>query len=265
MKQNNRIITRALGCVFATVSAIYSMLGNASAMAVSGNVGHAKYEGTENAEIVNGYWLHISKWDVNGGYDYTSCGGSVTSGTGTGAGPVIPTGSADSLPCAWYQCFTSGDNNMARKFNVPGCSSGMCDATGLYCTSSSFFGNYGYTHMGATQWDGRVTSAEYNFIGCDAGWYITKKGGACGTGLSSYAGMDSCCAACPEYVFESGTGITSTGTGDGNSNCNSDWCWVADRDVIGITACHVYANPSNKTFEDKFGTFIVASGCPYIQ
>ncbi|MCM1294930.1 MAG: hypothetical protein NC311_05255 [Muribaculaceae bacterium] len=278
MRRYNRILTRMLGVGLAAVGVIWGQSGNAAVETVSGTVGHAKYTGTYNSVSVNGFFVHVNAWWGTissagsggleyGGYNYSNCinGGAVD---GTGSGSTTGTSGSssssveDSLPCAWYKCVYGSTDGMGG-YNVSGCSTGKCDTTGIYCSNSGFFTNYGYAgNMQTTSWAGMPTSGMYKFVGCETGWYITSTGAPCTSGQSSYTNMSGCCKACPGYSFDSGIGTTWNNTGD--SNCASGWCWTTSGNGVGITSCYTYPNPSNQIFKDNFGEYIFAgSGCPY--
>jgi len=271
----NRALIRFLGICLAIGTGIIDRVYG-DVVNLSGKSGHAHYTGSGIASRINGFAIMTLGMDCTtgsggmitycNGYDMQKCNNRYdASDSGSGLSSTFIPGD-DNLYCAWYKCMNgvAGDPG----YTLKNCSNGYCNTTGVYCESSGFFTHYGYSNFTGTTWHGAPSNKQYNFSGCDSGWYISSTGAPCnGVTVSSNNGMANCCVACPGFIGR----VTPTGEFEGStfantsdSNCSGGWCWYASGGY-GIGTCRAFP-VDELTGSDVAGTFTFSmTGCAYTE
>lgn len=253
---------RFLGCLVAVFTSVFHRTGLAAT-----KTGFAYYTTKPVYQAVSGFGYFGNLWsygcdttvsgEVTGcNFDTTVCFDR-TVGGGTGSGQTIISGE-DSLRCAFVRCLAT-DYQKSLDYCT---TTGHCNPTGIYCTSTGVFSHYGVTPSGGVRWEHFVRN-DYVFDHCETGWYITNANNYCsGTATTSLSYISACCAACPGFRNYP-TGETFTNTS--NTNTYSGYSWYAggkSNTGVGITSCIAFTNGSG-IYTDAKGKYDISSGCPY--
>ena len=258
---------RFVGCLVAVFTSVFHRTGLAET-----KTGFAYYTTKPVYQTISGFGYYGNLYSYGcesapgGGvtgcnFDTTVCfdrtvggGGSLPTGSGSGGGQTFISGE-DSLRCALVRCLATDYQNSLDYCTT----TGHCNETGIYCTSTGVFAHYGVTPSGGVRWQHFVRN-DYAFDRCETGWYITNANNYCSgaaTPLLDY--ISACCAACPGFRNYP-TGETFTNTS--NTNTYNGYRWYAGGSGVGITSCIAFTS-GNGIYTDAKGKYDISSGCPY--